>query len=95
VEALPSVEQSLGLAPGILLPLTPVARPRRGLLDRRFERLRSVAICPACVAERRPHHMSWRHAFVTACLHHLQDACPRCRTRLSWNVGGYRACACG
>jgi hypothetical protein len=98
VEALPAVEQSLGLAPGILLPLAPVARPPLGLLDRRFERLRSIAICPACVAERRPHHLSWRHVFVTACLHHelvLRDTCPRCRTGLSWNVGGYRTCACG
>lgn len=98
VEALPAVEQSLGLMPGILSPLAPVARPTRGLLDRRFERLRSVAICPACAAERRPHHVSWRHAFVTTCLHHelvLQDACPRCRVRLAWNVGGFRACACG
>ena len=33
VEALPSVEQSLGLAPGALLPFAPVARPPRGLLD--------------------------------------------------------------
>lgn len=98
VEALPAVEESLGLASGLLLPLAPVARPARGLLDRRFERLRSVAICPACVAERRSHHLSWRHCLATACCHHglvLQDSCPRCRAHLTWNVGGYRACACG
>lgn len=98
IEALPVVEQSLGLSPGVLLPLAPIARPARGLLDRRFERMRSVAICPTCVADRRPHHLSWRHCLVTTCLTHgliLQDTCPRCRARLSWNVGGYRACACG
>lgn len=98
VEDLPAVERSLGLEQDALAPLVPSARPARPVLEWRFERFRSYPICPACVAERRPHAESWRHCFVTACTVHdllLRDVCPRCRSLLTPRDGGFRFCACG
>lgn len=98
IEELPAVARSLGLQQGVLASRAPSAQPVRPVLEWRFERFRSNPICPACVAERRPHAEAWRHCFVTACTVHdllLQDVCPRCRSRLTPRDGGFRACACG
>ena len=92
------VEGNLGLEPGSLEAITPRWKSAKPVLNWRFERHHAAPVCPACIAEGRPHHQAWRHAFVTACTVHgliLEDQCPMCCEPLLPGKGGYDVCACG
>ncbi|WP_371158471.1 hypothetical protein [Jannaschia sp. 2305UL9-9] len=98
IEDLATVKKNLNVEQGLPAAISPRWRAEGPVLNRRFERLHSAPVCPACINEGRPHRQSWRHVFVTACTEHdllLVDQCPICWNSLMPGKGGYGACACG
>ena len=98
IEELQSVSDQLGIPEKELSRLAPSAQPATPPLDWQFERGHSDPICPICCEEGRPHHVSWRHALVSACHVHgirLQDSCPVCFEHRSPRNGSLETCSCG
>jgi hypothetical protein len=98
IEALETVELSLGVPPGSISAMAPRAGAERPVLEWRFQRNACAPVCPLCIAEKRPHHESWGHAFVTACPVHdvaLVGTCPLCHEPFQPDKGSYESCACG
>jgi hypothetical protein len=98
IEALGTVELSLGVPPGSISAIAPRAGAERPVLEWRFQRNACAPVCPVCIAEQRPHHEAWGHVFVTACPAHevaLVGSCPLCHEPLQPDRGSYGSCACG
>ncbi|NOC85380.1 TniQ family protein [Ruegeria sp. HKCCD6428] len=98
VENIEHFEQEMGLEKGLLVAISPSAKPESPSLSWRFERHHSDPICPSCLADGLPFQQTWRHYLVTACHHHktrLQDVCPVCKTTLRPTSGGFDKCRCG
>ena len=98
IECAAKAEEFLDLPAGTLKPILPSLSPAKPRLKWRFERHHSAPVCPQCISEGKPHHQSWRHAFVTCFVEHgssLIDTCPMCLETLQPGRGGYDSCHCG
>lgn len=98
VENLEDYAVNLGVSSASLGSISPSATASDPALEWRFQRNLFEAICPACIAERKPWQAIWRHSLVSACADHrlrLQSNCPRCNENLSPIRGGLRSCECG
>ena len=98
IEEASQAEELLDLEPGTLAPVSPTVAPSEPSRSWRFERHHSAPVCPDCLAAGKPHHQSWRHAFVTCCVEHglrLVDQCPMCQEIFLPGRGGYDSCHCG
>ncbi|MAY86184.1 MAG: hypothetical protein CML02_05620 [Pseudooceanicola sp.] len=98
IEEASQAEELLDLKPGTLAPVSPTVAPSEPSRSWRFERHHSAPVCPDCLAAGKPHHQSWRHAFVTCCVEHglrLVDQCPMCQEIFLPGRGGYDSCHCG
>lgn len=98
VEDISNVAAALEIEAAKLEAIAPSHKPNESCKEWRFERGHSDPFCPECLSDGKPWQASWRHCYVTACASHgvrLIDKCPRCKTTIGPQTGGFRSCECG